>query len=139
MSNKPIIGYTFHAGDLFHVGHLHQLLECRKHCDTLIVGILTDQAIASYKRLPIIPYPWRAALYEALECVDVVMPQNSRDPTDNLKQVKPDILFHGDDWDDFPGKEWIEAHGGKAIQTPYFVGLSTTAIIQEIIHREGSK
>jgi phosphoenolpyruvate phosphomutase len=131
-----IVGYTFHVGDLFHVGHLHQLRECRKHCDFLVVGVLTDQAVASYKRLPLIPYPWRATLYEALECVDVVMPQNSRDPTANLKMVKPDVLFHGDDWADFPGQEYIESIGGQAVQTPYFWGISTTQIIETIRERE---
>lgn len=130
-----IVGYSFHAGDLFHVGHLHQLLECRKHCDYLIVGILTDRAVASYKRWPVIPYPYRAAIYEALSCVDQVVPQDSRDPTDNLRTYKPDVLFHGDDWSDFPGKDYIESIGGKAVNTPYFHGLSTTSIIQTIMER----
>ena len=127
-----VVGYTFHAGDLFHYGHLHQLLECRKHCDYLIVGILTDRAIASYKRQPITPYPYRAAIYEALSCVDQVVPQDSRDPTDNLRTYKPDVLFHGDDWSDFPGKDYIESIGGRAVNTPYFYGLSTTSIIRII-------
>jgi len=131
-----ITGYSFHAGDLFHVGHLHQLLECRKHCDFLIVGLLTDQAIASYKRLPIIPYPFRAAVYEALSCVDVVVPQDSRDPTDNLKNLKPDVLFHGDDWDDVPGSEWIRARGGKVVKTPYFHGMSSSRIIEVVKERQ---
>lgn len=128
-----VVGYTFHCGDLFHYGHLRQLEACREHCEYLIVGILTDQAIASYKRLPIIPYPWRAAVYEALRCVDRVVPQDSRDPTENLKWLQPDVLFHGDDWEDFPGQDWIEAHGGKAIKTPYFHPLSTTRIIETIL------
>ena len=125
-----IIGYTFHAGDLFHVGQLHQLQKSRKHCNYLIVGLLTDQAIASYKRMPVIPYLWRAELYEALRCVDKVVPQDSRDPTDNLKNLNPDILFHGDDWGEIPGREWMEANGKKVIETPYFHGISTSSIIE---------
>lgn len=130
--SAAVVGYTFHAGDLFHVGHLHQLMECREYCDYLIVGVLTDRAIASYKREPIIPFPWRARIYKALRCVDEVLPQNSRDPTDNLKLLQPDILFHGDDWGDFPGKEYIESIGGLAIQTPYFHGITTSSIIEQI-------
>ena len=130
---RGVVGYSFHAGDLGpHYGHLRQLLECKKHCGYLIVGLLTDQAIASYKRLPIIPYPFRAAVYETLSCVDEVVPQNSRDPTDNLKNLKPDILFHGDDWADIPGAEWMKVHGGRVIMTPYFYGLSTSQIIETI-------
>ena len=125
-------GYTFHGGDLFHRGHLHQLIECRKHCDYLIAGVLTDAALASYKRRPIIPYLWRAAIYEAIIHVDEVVMQDSRDPTENLRLYKPDILFHGDDWDDIPGTEWMVAHGGKVIKTPHFHDISTTKIIEAI-------
>jgi phosphoenolpyruvate phosphomutase len=131
---KGIVGYSFHGGDLLHIGHLHQLLECRKHCDYLVVGLLTDQAIASYKRLPIIPYPWREAIYKQLRCVDKVMPQDSRDPTDNLKNLEPDILFHGDDWPEIPGSEWMFANGGKVIVTPYFHGISTSSIIERCVN-----
>jgi len=127
-----IVGYTFHGGDLFHYGHLRQLQICRKYCDHLIVGVLTDRALESYKRKPVIPYPWRAAIYKALTCVGEVVAQNSRDPTDNLKNLKPDILFHGDDWPDFPGEEWMLANNKQVIRTPYFHGLSTSAIIEQI-------
>jgi bifunctional ADP-heptose synthase (sugar kinase/adenylyltransferase) len=129
-----IIGYSYHAGDLFHVGQLYQLLECHKHCDKLIVGLLTDQAIASYKRLPVIPYPWREAIYKELRCVDRVVPQDSRDPTENLKNLKPDVLFHGDDWTEIPGSEWMKANGKKVIVTSYFYGISTSSIIERCIN-----
>jgi len=46
--------------------------------------------------------------------------------------LKPDILFHGDDWLDFPGKDYIESIGGQAIRTPYFYGISTLSIIEQI-------
>ena len=131
-----IVGYTFHGGDLFHVGHLHQLKECYKHCDILWVGVLSDKALASYKRLPVIPYEQRAEIYRAIKYVDVVIMQDSRDPTENLERLEPDILFHADDWDEIPGKEWIESHGGKLITTPYFKGTSTTDIIRRILKRE---
>ncbi len=125
-----IRGYSFHGGDLLHVGHLHQLEESAKHCDFLIVGLLTDQAIASYKRLPIIPYPYREELYKALRMVDLVVPQDSRDPTDNLKNLQPDILFHGSDWEEIPGYKWMKQNGKRVIVTPYFHGLSTSEIIE---------
>ena len=125
------IGFSYHAGDLFHVGHLKQLQYSARHCDYLIVSLLTDQAIASYKRVPIVPYPWRAAIYRALRMVDMVVPQDSRDPTRNLEWLKPDVLFHGDDWGEVPGEQWMKDHGGKVIKTPYFHPLSTTDIIEK--------
>jgi choline-phosphate cytidylyltransferase/glycerol-3-phosphate cytidylyltransferase len=134
-----IKGYSFHAGDLFHVGHLHQLKESRKHCDFLIVGLLTDHAVASYKRPPIIPYPYREAIYNALEMVDKVVPQDSRDPTDNLKNLQPDVLFHGSDWEEVPGREWMEQNGKKVVITPYFYGMSTSEIIRRCRESQDEK
>lgn len=127
-----IVGYTFHGGDLFHYGHLRQLQICKKYCDYLIVGLLTDRALESYKRRPVIPYPWRAAIYQGLRCVDEVVAQNSRDPTDNLKNIQPDVLFHGDDWQDIPGEDWMLSRNKQVIRTPYFHGLSSSQIIEEI-------
>jgi len=131
-----ITGYTFHVGDLFHIGHLSQVLECKEHCDYLIVGVLTDQAAAHYKRLPVIPYVWRAAIFEALKAVDKVVPQNSRDPTGNLKDLQPDILFHGEDWGEIPGTEWMKANGKKVIKTTYYHGLMSTSMsLEDIVAR----
>lgn len=133
--DRQVVGYSFHVGDLFHKGHLHQLEQCREHCDYLIVGVLTDQAVATYKRIPVIPYPWRAAIFEALKIVDLVVPQNSRDPTKNIELLKPDILFHGDDWSEIPGEEAIKKLGGKLILTKHFYDITTTQIMQEIVER----
>jgi len=129
------VGYTFHAGDLFHVGHLNQLRECKEHCGFLVVGVLTDQAITAYKRLPIIPYAWRADIYVAIKFVDLVVPQANRDPTDNLKMLNPDVLFHGDDCAQIPGRAYMKSIGGKVVLTPYFHGISTSSIMCEIIKR----
>ena len=126
-------GYSFHVGDLFHVGHLHQLIESRKHCDYLIVGILTDEAVKSYKRTPIIPYDQRARVYEALGVVDEVIPQDGRDPTENLKRIKPDVLFHGDDWHHLPGADWMESQGLQVVRTPYCLETSTSEIIETVL------
>lgn len=134
-----IIGYSFHAGDVgLHAGHVWQLRQSKRWCDYLIVGILTDRAIRSYKREPAIPYAYRIVPYEACRYVDRVVPQNSRDPTDNLKNFKPDILFHGDDWDNVPGSEWMLANGRRIIKTPYFEGLSTTEVVAGVLREYGS-
>ena len=127
------IGYTFHAGDLFHVGHLHQIRICKEHLGIdglLVVGILTDEAIEAYKRKPIIPLPERVSIYGALRDVDLVIVQLSRDPTENLEIIRPNVLFHGDDWDEIPGSKWMYAHGGRVVKTPYLHGVSTSDIIK---------
>lgn len=128
------VGYTFHVGDLFHIGHLRQIQKCREHLgvlDFLIVGVLSDDVVESYKRKPIIPLAQRMEIYRGLEDVDLVVVQESRDPTCNLAVLRPDVLFHGDDWDEIPGSKWIHQHGGEVIKTPYLHGVSTSDIIEK--------
>ena len=132
-----IIGYSFFVGDLFHVGHLNQVELDREHCDYLIVGLLTDEAVASYKGSPVIPLEERVKIFQALKLVDLVVTQNNRDPTETLQKlwdsgIKVDVLLHGDDWTDVPGRDWIESHGGKLVQPPYYPHQSTSKIIKEI-------
>ncbi len=131
------IGYTFVSGDLFHYGHLHFLQECSKHCDFLIVGVQTDKVISSYKRDPIIPFKERIAIIDALCLVGCVVTQSSRDTVPAMKKLVKKgfdikVLFHADDWKKVPGKEWIEARGGKLIQPKYYKGISTSIIIDRI-------
>jgi len=131
------VGYSFFVGDLFHVGHLNQIEQDREHCDFLIIGVLTTEAV-NYKPKPIIPLEERMRIFAALRDVDLVVTQNERDPTNTLQKlydlgIQIDVLFHGSDWLDVPGKEWIEAHGGRLIQPPYYEGQSTSMIIDKIL------
>lgn len=130
--------FVFHAGDLLHAGHLHQLEQAKKLTGAtyLVVGLLTDEAIAAYKPgRPIVPFELRRRVYEALRIVDLVVRQDNVDPTEILKIIRPDFLSHGDDWDDILGAEWMLKHGGKVVKTTYFDALSTTSIIERIRER----
>jgi len=135
IDRSGVVGYSFHVGDMFHRGHLHQLQQCKEHCDFLIVGALTDQAVATYKRIPVIPYIWRAEIIEAIGIVDMVVPQNSRDPSANIRLLQPNVLFHGDDWPDIPGEDAIKELGGKLIRTIHAYDITTTQILKEINDR----
>lgn len=143
-----IIGYSFFAGDLFHVAHLYQLEQNKKHCDYLIAGLLTDEAIASYKRQPVIPLEDRVRIFRALKIVDLVVVQQKRNPAPTLQAlydlgIKVDVLMHGDDWsketdpDMRDSMKWIEDHGGMLVQPPYwYEGPTTTKIINQILGSE---
>lgn len=94
-----IIGYTTGVFDMFHIGHLNILRRAKEKCDYLIVGVSTDECVESYKhKTPIIPYDQRAAIVEAIKYVDEVVPQNSMDKLEFLKQRHFDVMFHGDEW-----------------------------------------
>jgi len=133
-----VIVYSFIVGDLFHYGHLNLLHTANTLGDFHICGVLTDKAVESYKRKPITNFDERKAIVSSLRCVDMVMPQNSKDPTENLEKIHKEfknskiILVHGSDWKDVPGKSFIKKIGGKLVQPPYYEKLSTDKIVKKI-------
>ena len=134
MADRVIYAYV--VGDLLHVGHLRALEQAKALGTYLIVGVLTDNAVRAYKRDPIIPFEERIELIENLRCVDIALPQEDVDPTENLRALDVDVVVHGNDWDDdFPGAAYMRGIGKEAIRTQYFDGQSTTKIIEGIYER----
>ena len=89
--------YVAMSADIIHPGHLNIIKEAAKLGD-VTVGVLTDAAIASYKRLPYMNYEQRAAVVRALKGVTEVIPQEQLDYIPNLLKLKPDYVVHGTDW-----------------------------------------
>jgi len=127
-----IIVYTYVVADLFHIGHLKVLQQAKELGDYLIVGVLTDEAVMGYKRKPIIPFDERLEIVKNIKCVTDAIRQDDVDPTEPTETikcllVKPDILTHGDDWDDnFPGAEYMRSIGKKAQTVKYIKGRPTS-------------
>jgi phosphoenolpyruvate phosphomutase len=95
--------YIGMSADLLHPGHLNIINEGRKLLDEagggeLIVGLLTDKAIASYKRLPYMNWDQRKIVVENVKGVTQVVAQETLDYVPNLLKIKPDFVLHGDDW-----------------------------------------
>ena len=89
--------YTAFSIDLLHEGHIN-LLKKASNYGQVVVGLLTDKAIASYKRLPHFTFQKRKYILENLKYVSKVIPQETLDYSKNLKKIKPDYVIHGDDW-----------------------------------------
>ena len=89
--------YIGMSADLIHHGHLNIIQEGQK-LGHVTIGLLTDVAIASYKRLPLIQFNNRKIIVENIKGVDVVVPQDTLDYVPNLKRIRPDYVVHGDDW-----------------------------------------
>jgi glycerol-3-phosphate cytidylyltransferase len=87
------IGYAYVVADIFHIGHLKYLQKCKKHCDFLIVGVLTDKATMEKKPKPVIPYKERKEIVSNIECVDVAVEQETYSPLQNADRIGVDILF----------------------------------------------
>ena len=126
--------YVGMSADLIHQGHLNVLNTAKKFGD-VTVGVLTDEAIASYKRLPFMNYEQRSEIINNLKAVKDVIPQATLDYTENLKKVKPDYVVHGDDWKEGVQKRTrqtvistIAEWGGELIELPYTQGISSTKL-----------
>ncbi len=106
--SKPYrIGYVPGVFDLFHIGHLNLLRNAKSRCEYLIAGVLTDELVEHFKkRKPVIPYAQRAAIVEAVSCVDRVVPvdfANTR-KIDAWKKYHFDCHFSGNDH----GPDWMK-------------------------------
>lgn len=136
------IAYSGVVGDLFHYGHLHSIEFAKSISDYNICGVFTDKAVEAYRAKPIANLKERKAIFSSLKCVDRVMIQQSRDPTENLKRIHeefPDaeiILVHGSDWKYIPGSEYVKKIKGKVVQHPYYSRLSNFKIINKIIENK---
>ncbi len=124
--------YVGMSADLVHPGHMN-ILKVAAELGEVTVGLLTDEAIASYKRLPYMKYEQRKAVIENIKGVAKVIPQATLDYRSNLEALKPDYVVHGDDW-----KEGVQAKtrqnvidtlakwGGELVEPSYTEGISST-------------
>lgn len=130
--------YIGMSADIIHPGHLN-IIKKGVELGEVTIGLLTDKAICSYKRLPYLTYSQREEILTNIKGVSKVIKQDSLDYTDNLKLLKPDYVVHGDDW--LEGiqkntrnqvinilKEW----GGKVIDVPYTKGINSTLLNDRI-------
>lgn len=126
------------SADLIHQGHMNVIAEGRK-LGKVIIGLLTDEAIASYKRLPLIAFEERKLIMENLKGVSKVIPQSTLDYVPNLKTIKPDFVVHGDDWKKGVQKEvrqsvidTLAEWGGVLVEPKYTEGISSTDLISAV-------
>jgi phosphoenolpyruvate phosphomutase / 2-hydroxyethylphosphonate cytidylyltransferase len=130
--------YVGMSADLIHPGHLN-ILKVASELGHVTVGVLTDSAIASYKRLPYMNYEQRADIVSNLKSVSEVIPQLTLDYSENLKALKPDYVVHGDDWKDGIQQQTrqividtLAEWGGELVEVPYTQGISSTALNEAV-------
>jgi phosphoenolpyruvate mutase len=126
--------YIAIAADFLHEGHLNIIKTGASYGD-VIVGVLTDTAIASYKRLPYMPFESRKVIVESIKGVKSVVSQESKGYEENIRKYKPDYVVHGDDWQTGVLSEvrsnviaTLSEWGGQLIEIPYTKGISSTAL-----------
>jgi len=144
MISKKKIAYVGLSADILHEGHINIIKTANKYGE-VIVGLLTDKAIASYKNIPYLDYPRRKAVVENMRYVKEVIPQNTLSYVDNLNLLKPDYVIHGDDSKEGIQKKTrldviktLKKWNGKLIEPKYTKNISSSLIKNRILEINSS-
>lgn len=120
--------YMCFSTDMIHGGHIAIIKKAQK-LGRLIVGVLSDEAVASYKRFPLMPYAERKSLVENISGVSAVVEQKELSYAENLRKLKPTYVVHGDDWREGfqrPVRDEVVSilaeYGGRLVEFPYSRG-----------------
>lgn len=130
--NKVV--YVGMSADLVHPGHLNVINKAAE-LGEVVVGLLTDAAIASYKRMPYMTFDERRTVLAAIKGVARIVPQTTLDYAPNLLEIRPDYVVHGDDWRDGVQSatrqrviDTLAQWGGELVEVPYTQGISSTRL-----------
>ena len=117
--------YMCFSTEYIHSGHVEIIKKARR-LGRLIIGILSDEAVSSFKRYPLIPFEERKALFENMAGVERVVTQHTLSYAENLRELKPDYVVHGNDWVEGFQKpirqevcEVLAEYGGRLVEYPY--------------------
>lgn len=126
--------YVGMSADLIHPGHLN-VIKTASRLGDVTIGLLTDAAIASYKRLPYMDYDQRREVVENIKGVSQVVPQETLDYVPNLRKYKPNYVVHGDDWREGVQRrtrqaviEVLKEWHGELVEVSYTDGVSSTQL-----------
>ncbi|MCL1997407.1 MAG: adenylyltransferase/cytidyltransferase family protein [Turicibacter sp.] len=143
MKKKYKKGYTTGVYDMFHIGHLNLLRRAKECCDSLIVGVSTDELVQQEKnKTPIIPFAERAEIIAAIKYVDEVVPQTDKNKFAAWERYGFDVMFVGDDWKGKPlfieAEARLNAVGVNVVYFEYTQNISSTKLKEFIIKLEAS-
>ncbi len=130
--------YVGMSADLLHPGHLN-IIQKASTLGDVTIGLLTDKAIASYKRVPFMTFEQRRQVISSVKGVANVIPQDTLDYVPNLELIRPDFVVHGDDWREGVQRstrsrviEVLQKWGGELVEVPYTQGVSSSQLNQAV-------
>jgi rfaE bifunctional protein nucleotidyltransferase chain/domain len=130
------IVFTNGVFDLLHRGHAEYLAKASELGGRLVVGVNSDASVRRLKgpARPIVAAEDRAALLEALACVDLAVIFDDDTPARLIEAVRPDLLVKGGDWavERIVGRELVESYGGRVLSLPLREGCGTSALVERI-------
>lgn len=137
-SNKKVV-FTNGCFDLIHAGHIDYLNKAKSLGDILVVGINSDSSVTKIKgdKRPLISESERVLIVSNLKPVDYVIVFNEETPEKLIKEIIPDILVKGADWDlnSIVGKDIVINNGGQVKSIEFVIHQSTSKIVDSILKR----
>ena len=123
------------SADFFHHGHVNLLLKAKKF-GKIIVGLMTDKGIRSYKgKLPFFKYSQRKKVLKEIACIKKIIPLDGLEYAKTAEKYQLDYFVHGDDWIKGPqSKErqilikTMRKWNGKVLEFEYTKNVSSTKI-----------
>ncbi len=138
-AERKKIVFTNGCFDLLHVGHIRYLAQAKKLGDFLIIGLNSDSSVKELKGedRPINSFEDRATLLSAIESVDSVIMFEEQTPENLIKDIVPDILVKGGDYniEDIVGYQTVMQNGGQVKTLSFYDGYSSTNYINKIKKR----
>tara|TARA_B100000287_G_scaffold210694_1_gene198890 strand:- start:204 stop:668 length:465 start_codon:yes stop_codon:yes gene_type:complete len=138
-AERKKIVFTNGCFDLLHVGHVRYLAQAKKLGDFLIIGLNSDSSVKELKGedRPINSFEDRATLLSAIESVDLVIMFEEQTPENLIKDIVPDILVKGGDYniEDIVGYQTVMQNGGQVKTLSFYDGYSSTNYINKIKKR----
>jgi rfaE bifunctional protein nucleotidyltransferase chain/domain len=143
-SEGETIVFTNGVFDLLHAGHVTYLRGARELGHRLVVGVNSDSSVRTLGKGPERPINdegSRKLVLEALRSVDLAVVFSAETPLELIKQIRPDVLVKGGDYDPdvkdanspsyIVGSHEVSKYGGKVAVLPFLAGHSTTAMLQK--------
>lgn len=139
------ISYSFGMVDLLHFGHINALKKASENADLRIFGVVSDNASDEWFGTHVSNEKERQEVLESIKYIDIVMPQSTFDPTENLRKIHQDYpdavitLYHGNDFGVISAKQYIESIGGQAVTFDYYEKLSPQRILDTLNLKKPTK
>lgn len=135
------IVFTNGCFDLIHLGHVDYLSRAADLGNKLIIGLNTDESVSKLKgnNRPVKDEQSRATILACFSFVDAVVLFSEKTPLHLIKEIKPDLLVKGGDYEieKIVGYQEVTANGGEVKVLDFIQGYSSTILEDKI--KSGSK
>lgn len=135
--------YLCMSTDIIQTGHIN-IIEKAAELGEVTVGVLCDECVAMYEKYPILPLEERIRIIRNIKGVVHVVVQDDIYYDKNLRELKPDIVIHGDNWKSGYQKdvrerviEVLSEWGGELVEIPYYKSPSLSLFERAMMECRG--